>query len=104
MVKGDGRTVGEEILQQSEQRCVDPPRFIAEIEEIVVNARSKLSLSKIDVSDLLTRVFNVLRHHQVKLEPNFTSVIISIMVLEGLGRTLDPDMDLLWAAAPFLLT
>jgi aarF domain-containing kinase len=56
------------------------------------------------VSDLLTRVFNVLRHHQVKLEPNFTSVIISIMVLEGLGRTLDPDMDLLWAAAPFLLT
>ena len=95
--------MGEEILQQSEQECKNPQQFIQEIDEIVLSARSKLSLAKVDVADLLTKVFNVLRYHRVKLEPNFTSVIISIMVLEGLGRTLDPDMDLLWAAAPFLI-
>lgn len=100
---GDGRKVGKEILEQSEQECQDPGRFIQEIEDIVITARSSLSLAKVDVADLLRRVFNVLREHRVKLEPNFTSVIISIMVLEGLGRTLDPDMDLLWAAAPFLV-
>ena len=103
VVKGDGKTVGQEILQQSEQECLHPDQFTKEIEEIVISARSTLSLAKIDVADLLTRVFNVLRKHRVKLEPNFTSVIISIMVLEGLGRTLDPDLDLLWTAAPFLL-
>ena len=103
VVKGDGAKVGQEILQQSEEQCLHPEEFIQEIEEIVTSARSTLFLAKIDVGDLLTRVFNVLRKHSVKLEPNFTSVIISIMVLEGLGRTLDPDMDLLWAASPFLL-
>ena len=103
VVKGDGKTVGEEILAQSEQQCENPQEFISEIEKVVVTARSQLSLAKIDVSDLLNRVFNVLRWHQVKMEPNFTSVIIAIMVLEGLGRTLDPEMDLLWAATPFLV-
>ena len=103
VVKGDGQTVGEEILAQSEQQCENPQQFIKDIEKVVVEARSKLSLAKIDVSDLLTQVFNILRFHHVKLEPNFTSVIIAIMVLEGLGRTLDPQMDLLWAAAPFLV-
>jgi len=103
VVKGDGQTVGKEILAQSEQECKNPEEFIKEIEEVVTKARSKVSLAEIDVSDLLLRVFNVLRWHRVKLEPNFTSVIIAIMVLEGLGRTLDPDMDLLWAAAPFLV-
>ena len=83
VVKGDGKTVGEEILAQSEQQCENPQEFINEIEKVVVTARSQLSLAKIDVSDLLNRVFNVLRWHQVKMEPNFTSVIIAIMVLEG---------------------
>ena len=103
VVKGDGQTVGKEILAQSEQECKNPEEFIKEIEEVVTKARSNVSLAEIDVSDLLLRVFNVLRWHRVKLEPNFTSVIIAIMVLEGLGRTLDPEMDLLWAAAPFLV-
>ena len=95
--------MGREILQQSEQECQHPDQFVQEIEDIVMKARSTLSLARIDVADLLTRVFNVLRKHRVKLEANFTSVILSIMVLEGLGRTLDPEMDLLWAATPFLL-
>ena len=103
VVRGDGARVGKEILEQSEQDCQNPSQFIAEIEQIVIDGRSKLSLATVDVADLLTKVFNVLRHHRVKLEPNFTSVILSIMVLEGLGRTLDPELDLLWAAAPFLL-
>ena len=103
VVRGDGQTVGREILQQSEQECQSPEQFVKEIEDIVIQARSNLSLAKIDVADLLTNVFHVLRNHRVKLEPNFTSVIISIMVLEGLGRTLDPDMNLIWAATPFLI-
>ena len=40
---------------------------------------------------------------QVKLESNFASVVFAIMVLEGLGRSLDPKLDILEAARPFLL-
>ena len=40
---------------------------------------------------------------QVKLESNFASIVFAIMVLEGLGRSLDPKLDILEAAKPFLL-
>lgn len=40
---------------------------------------------------------------QVKLESNFASIVFAIMVLEGLGRSLDPQLDILEAARPFLL-
>ena len=39
----------------------------------------------------------------MKLESNFASVMLAVMVLEGLGRSLDPHLDILAAATPFLL-
>ena len=104
VAKGDGRAVGREFLQQSEQECQNPEQFIDDMEKIVLKARSHgLQLCKVDVSDLLSKVFAVLRQHHVKLDPNFVSVILSIMVLEGLGRTLDPDLDIMWRATPYLI-
>lgn len=41
--------------------------------------------------------------YHVKIESNFTTVMIGIMVAEGVGRSLDPEVDLLSVAAPILL-
>ena len=41
--------------------------------------------------------------HQVLLEARFASVVTSIAVLEGLGRHLDPELDILAEAAPIVL-
>ena len=40
---------------------------------------------------------------QVRIEPNYTSVVMAIMVIEGLGRSLDPSLNLLDAVTPCLL-
>jgi aarF domain-containing kinase len=40
---------------------------------------------------------------QIKIESRFVSVIISLGILEGLGRRLDPDVDILKMAAPIVL-
>lgn len=37
---------------------------------------------------------------KVKLESKFTSVVIAIAVLEGVGRSLDPDCNILQASLP----
>ena len=95
--------IGKEILEQSPNYCENPQQFIAEIEEVVQQFRSKLNLAQVDVSELLKSVFDLYRKHRVKVEPNFTSVLLGIMVLEGLGRTLDPELDLLWVAGPYVL-
>lgn len=50
----------------------------------------------------VTQVLSLVRHHHVKIEPDFTNLVVSIVVLEGLGRQLNPDLDLFAAARPFL--
>ncbi|XP_078199754.1 putative aarF domain-containing protein kinase 2 isoform X5 [Callithrix jacchus] len=60
-------------------------------------------MGQLHVSSLLSSVFKLLMTHKVKLESNFASIVFAIMVLEGLGRSLDPKLDILEAARPFLL-
>jgi len=62
-----------------------------------------LSLGRIGIGELLNRVLTLCYRHKVKLESNFASVVIAIGVLEGLGRRLDPDIDILMLAAPYVL-
>jgi len=44
----------------------------------------------------------MVRTHHVRLEGDFVNVVISILLLEGIGRQLDPDMDLFKSAIPIL--
>lgn len=104
VVKGDTEEVGRLFLEHSEHECKEPEEFVAEMGAIVASARQQqLSLATVDVSALLQRVFWTLRKHNVKLDASHSSVILAIMVLEGLGRSLDPEMDLIWKATPYLI-
>lgn len=62
-----------------------------------------LSLRRVRIGELLQRVLSLMCYHKVKIESNFTAVLIGIMVAEGVGRSLDPEVDLLSVAAPILL-
>ena len=63
----------------------------------------ELNISRLNVSDLLSKVFNTLLTHRVKLDASFTSVMIAVTIIEGIGKALDPRMNLLTEAAPFLI-
>ncbi|XP_076589636.1 putative aarF domain-containing protein kinase 2 isoform X2 [Chaetodon auriga] len=100
-----GDRVAELILHHARaNECKDVPQFKKEMAQLVDHALSNpVSLGKIQVGDLLSRVFGLLIKHKVKLESNFASVVFAIMVLEGLGRSLDPNLDILDLAKPLLL-
>ncbi|XP_057693823.1 uncharacterized aarF domain-containing protein kinase 2 [Corythoichthys intestinalis] len=105
VVRRQGERVAELILHHARaNECQDVPRFKKEMAQLVdVALSSTLSLGKIQVADLLSRVFGLLIKHKVKLESNFASIVLAIMVLEGLGRSLDPNLDILELAKPLLL-
>uniref|UniRef100_A0A7N9AX70 AarF domain containing kinase 2 n=1 Tax=Mastacembelus armatus TaxID=205130 RepID=A0A7N9AX70_9TELE len=105
VVLRQGERVAELILHHARaNECQDVPHFKKEMAQLVDHAVSNtLSLGKIQVADLLSRVFGLLIKHKVKLESNFASVVFAIMVLEGLGRSLDPNLDILDLAKPLLL-
>ncbi|KAJ7329108.1 hypothetical protein JRQ81_015282 [Phrynocephalus forsythii] len=105
VVLGQGERVAELILHHSRaNQCQDVERFKADMAELVTKARSNvIALGKLQVASLLSSTFKLLMAHQVKLESNFASVIFAMMVLEGLGRSLDPELDILKAAKPLLI-
>ncbi|XP_032762590.1 uncharacterized aarF domain-containing protein kinase 2 isoform X2 [Rattus rattus] len=102
---GQGHRVAELMLHHAQaNECKDVEKFKAEMATLVTQARKNtLTLEKLHVSSLLSSVFKLLMTHKVKLESNFASIVVAIMVLEGLGRSLDPKLDILEAAKPFLL-
>ncbi|XP_011357782.1 uncharacterized aarF domain-containing protein kinase 2 isoform X2 [Pteropus vampyrus] len=84
---GQGQRVAELILHHARaSECRDVEGFKAEMATLVTQARK-----------------NTITLEKVKLESNFASIVFAIMVLEGLGRSLDPKLDILEAAKPFLL-
>ncbi|KAK2842544.1 hypothetical protein Q5P01_012744 [Channa striata] len=105
VVLRQGERVAELILHHARaNECQDVQQFKEEMTQLVDHAVSNsLSLGKMQVADLLSRVFGLLIKHKVKLESNFASIVFAIMVLEGLGRSLDPNLDILDLAKPLLL-
>jgi len=104
VVLGDSCKVGELFLERSYHECMDKEAFKKDMQAIVEEARSnQLSLDRVDVSALLQSVFTTLMNHKVRLDANFSSVVIAIAIVEGLGRVLDPKLDLVTRAIPYLV-
>ncbi|KAF1762268.1 hypothetical protein GCK72_010530 [Caenorhabditis remanei] len=104
VVEKRGYDVGKLLLTQSPfQQCKDPERFCRQVEKLVLKARSEKSLRTLNISALLSEMFTIVAEHKVELDSAFTTVILSVMVLEGFGRSLDPDLDLFQCARPYLL-
>ncbi|TKR78221.1 hypothetical protein L596_019063 [Steinernema carpocapsae] len=105
ILANNGYEVGRLMLTQSpNQQCQDPEEFCNEVAGIVAKARSTSSLRQLHVSQLLSDLFSVVSRHRVSLEPSFTSVVLSVMILEGFGRSLHPELDLFLCARPYVFS
>ncbi|GFH55515.1 hypothetical protein CTEN210_11991 [Chaetoceros tenuissimus] len=62
-----------------------------------------LTLGAVRIGALLARVLDLCRVHGVEIDPAMSNVVMSTLVLEGLGRSLDPDTNLFDVALPFVL-
>jgi len=105
---GDGKLAGELMVSRASpeklEMCVEKEKFIEGIDQVVrqVNQDS-FRLDKVQIGSILENVLNLVRVHRVPLDPNFTSLILSIIVLEGLGRQLNPELDIFKESIPILM-
>jgi aarF domain-containing kinase len=101
----DGYRAGKLMVERCRRPdlAIDEETFALKIQHLVLSVKSKtFSLAKIKISDILTDVLVAVRQHHVKLEGDFVNTVLSILLLEGIGRQLDPDMDLFKSALPIL--
>lgn len=79
----------------------DYPKFESEVMAFFQNLYGK-SLGDVEVSEVVSGIMNILRRHGVKIDPAFTVVNVSMLVAEGLGKQLDPNLDVLELSKPYL--
>ena len=62
-----------------------------------------LAPGQVQVGKVLLDMLGILRRHRVRVNPSFTIVNIAIAVTEGIGKQLDPELDLMSEALPYFL-
>jgi ubiquinone biosynthesis protein len=78
-------------------------RYRAAIIEFVGRYWGQL-LGEVQVGKVLFDMLAILRRHRVRVNPTFTIVNIAIAVTEGIGKQLDPTLDLMAEAVPYFLS
>jgi aarF domain-containing kinase len=112
VIVNEGYRAGELLVERAKhERCSQVPggvdKFAKGVQAIVSEfhdrRREGLTLGAIRIGSLLSRVLDLCRVHGVEVDPAMACVVISTLVLEGLGRSLQPDLNLLDFAKPFVL-
>ena len=101
----DGYKAGHLMCERCRQpdAVLDKEVFALKMQHLVLSVKSRtLALGNVKIGDILQQVLSMVRSHHVRLEGDFVNVVISILLLEGIGRTLNPDVDLLSSSLPIL--
>jgi aarF domain-containing kinase len=77
--------------------------FVAGVTQIVSDVElTSFKLANVQIGSVLERMMGLVRKYRVNLDPSFTSLVVSIVLLEGIGRQLDADIDIFSTALPIL--
>ncbi|KAK9470951.1 ABC1 family-domain-containing protein [Dipodascopsis tothii] len=100
-----GYEAGELMIQRSRtpETVVDAEKFALRMQKLILDVKAKtFRLGNVRIGDILTEALQMVRVHHVRMEGDFVNVVISILLLEGIGRQLDPNIDIFRSALPIL--
>lgn len=101
----DGYRAGMLMIERSlfPDLAIDPQTFALKIQHLILGIQRKtFTLDQIKLSDILNNVLRFSREHHVKMEGDFINTILSVLLLEGIGRQLNPSLDLLKISIPII--
>jgi predicted unusual protein kinase regulating ubiquinone biosynthesis (AarF/ABC1/UbiB family) len=78
----------------------DPAGFERDVEAFVRRYHGK-QLGEVQIGIVVLDMMAILRRHRVRANATFTMCNIAIAVTEGIGKQLDPRLDLMQEAMPF---
>lgn len=101
----DGFKAGELMVERSRtpEQALNPEVFALRTQHLVDTIKKRtFALGSVRLGDLLTAMLQMVRKHHVRMESDFITVVLSILLLEGIGRQLNPNLDLFKQAIPIL--
>jgi len=61
-------------------------------------------LGDVQLANVLFDLLGLLRRHRIRVPAEFTTVLIAVAMTEGIGKRLQPTLDLMAEALPFFMT
>lgn len=101
MVSKDVTEVTDVLLDWASDTDVDPEKLALEIDAFLDSYHS-VPLKELKLSAMLNDITIILRDNKLSLPPDLSMLFKVFITLEGLGRQLDPDFDMVASATPFL--
>jgi ubiquinone biosynthesis protein len=99
----DGKAMAKLMAELSPSaKVADFNAFEHDVVEFVARYHGK-PLGAVQVSTVAFDMFNILRRHRVRVNPNYTMANVAMAVTEGIGKQLDPSLDLVQTAMPFFV-
>ncbi|KAJ5977418.1 hypothetical protein N7501_000760 [Penicillium viridicatum] len=101
----DGYRAGQLMVERcrTPEEVIDPEIFALKMQHLVLSIKSRtFALGSVKIGDILSEVLTMVRGHHVRFEGDFVNVVISCLLLEGIGRSLNPNLDLFKSALPIL--
>ena len=101
----DGDKVGQLLIERSKYRdsVTQESTFKSKLRSLLDKfKKDSLVMSNLNVGEILLTVLSAVQAHHVKIEGDFANLAIALALLEGIGKRLNPKMDLLEEALPML--
>ncbi len=81
---------------------VDYDAFVADVYEVAERYFDGTPLAEIDVGGLFRELVEGAMRHHMRMPTTYTMVFKALMTVEGLGKRIAPEMDLVEEAQPFI--
>ncbi len=101
LVVKDASAVADVLLDWGADLPVDRDALIIEVDAFLDHYHG-IPLKRIDFTGLMFDLIAMLRDHQLTLPPDLALLFKAFITLDGVGRRLNPDFDMVAAAEPFL--
>ncbi|MDH5546529.1 MAG: AarF/UbiB family protein [Gammaproteobacteria bacterium] len=101
LVKKDPQGVLEVVLLWNPDTSINETRLFADIDDFL-DTYHGLDLKELRFTDLLTDLVRIIRTNELRMPPDLTLLIKAFITLEGVGKRLDPDFNIVSEATPFI--
>lgn len=101
LVSRDIDTLRDILIAWADGATIDETRLGADIEEFISNY-DNAPLKHMSFGNVLNDLTTIMRENQLAVPPDLTMLFKALITLEGLGRQLDPDFQIVRHLTPFV--
>jgi len=102
IVKRDPRSLADALLRMTAWGEEPERRGLEKDTSEFIDRHFYRSLKELNFGKLLNHFFEIAVRHRLRVHPDFLLFVKALSSIEGLGRDLDPDFDIIREAKPFV--